>query len=156
MPEVSHNEVVARLRTLPRQLLLALINGTAVLVIIAAILALVAFREVEHFTENIASTMTSAVLARVGADPHETMAKLQSLTSEIGDLKGNIKIAATRADSQLNSDLDRLDGKLDDVRTAIDQLVEAKGILSDEVISRIGRVVTNALEEFRGCSTKST
>jgi hypothetical protein len=138
------------------QLLLALINGTAVLVIAAAILALVAFREVEHFTANIASTMTSAVLARVGGDPHEMMAKMQSLTSEIRDFKGSIKSAATRADSQLNSDLARLNGKPDDVRAAIDRLVEAKGILSDEAISRIGRVVANALEEFRGCSTKST
>jgi hypothetical protein len=39
---------------LPRQLLLALINGTAILVIVAAILALVALSKVTHLANDVA------------------------------------------------------------------------------------------------------
>jgi uncharacterized protein YlxW (UPF0749 family) len=152
VPESNQNEIVARLRKLPRQLLLALINGTAILVIIAAILALVAFIRLEHLAENIATTMTSAVLARVDTNPREARAKLEGLASEIRDLKDTIRSAATGKDTQLNSDLGRLGQKLDDLRGSIDRLVDAKGLLTDEAMSRIGRSITNALEELKACS----
>ena len=53
MTKRDHNGISARLWRLPGQLLLALINATAILVIVAAILALVAIARVEHFAANI-------------------------------------------------------------------------------------------------------
>jgi histidine ammonia-lyase len=46
---------------------MALINGTAILVIVAAILALVATSKVTHLAENVAAMMTDAVLSRIRA-----------------------------------------------------------------------------------------
>ena len=51
-----------RLRRLPGQFLLALINATAILVIVAAVVALIAMARVNTFAENIVATMTEAVL----------------------------------------------------------------------------------------------
>ena len=56
--------IFAKLRRLPMQVLLALINATAVLLIIAAILALVVMNRVNDFGENLAETMTEAVLSK--------------------------------------------------------------------------------------------
>jgi hypothetical protein len=57
-PDSNRGELRARLWRLPRRLLLALINGTAILVIVAAILALVALSKVTHLANDVASTMT--------------------------------------------------------------------------------------------------
>ena len=46
-------------------MLLALINATAILVIVAAILAIVALSKVTHLANDVASTMTDAVLSRI-------------------------------------------------------------------------------------------
>jgi hypothetical protein len=64
MSEADVNGISARLWRLPKQLLLALINATAILVIVAAIVALVAIARINHFAENIVATMTEAVLAK--------------------------------------------------------------------------------------------
>ena len=53
MTEPDGNGISARLWRLPGQLLLALINATAILVIVAAIVALVAIARIDHFAENV-------------------------------------------------------------------------------------------------------
>src|SRR4051812_11083701 len=58
MAEWNRNGFSARLRRLPGQLLLALVNATVILVIVATILVLVAVNRINHFAENIVSTMT--------------------------------------------------------------------------------------------------
>ena len=65
MAKPDGNGISARLWRLPGQLLLALINATAILVIVAAILALVAISRINHFAENVTATMTEAVLSKV-------------------------------------------------------------------------------------------
>ena len=74
MPAPDSNELSLRLRRLPRQLLMALINGTAILVIAAAILALVATWKVTHLAENVSTTMTDAVLSRIDVEPQQLLA----------------------------------------------------------------------------------
>ena len=59
-------------RRLPGQSRLALINGTAMLVIVAAIVPLVAIARINHFAENIVETMTEAVLSKVDLPQRES------------------------------------------------------------------------------------
>ena len=54
-----------RLRRLPGQFLLALINATTILVIVAAVLALIAMGRITNFAENIVAKMTEAVLSKL-------------------------------------------------------------------------------------------
>ena len=68
----------ARLRRLPGQLVLALINATAILVIAAAILALVAMAKIDHLAGRVATTMTDAVLSKAGGLPRDALAELPS------------------------------------------------------------------------------
>src|SRR3954451_3724588 len=73
----------ARLRRVPGQLVLALINATAILVIAAAILALVAMARIDHLAGRVAATMTDAVLAKAGGLPREVLADLPRLRAEL-------------------------------------------------------------------------
>jgi hypothetical protein len=83
MAEPDRNGISARLRRLPGQLLLALINATAILVIAAAILALVAIARINHFTGNLVATMTEAVLSKVDLPAKDVLANLRNLTAEV-------------------------------------------------------------------------
>ncbi len=65
-------------------MLMALINGTAILVIVAAILALVATWKVTHLAENVASTMTDAVLSRIDVEPQQLLAGIHSVGDDAG------------------------------------------------------------------------
>ena len=75
-----------RLWRLPGQLLLALINATAILVIVAAILALVTIARINHFAENVAATMTEAVLSKLDLPSKGVLANLRDLTAEVRTL----------------------------------------------------------------------
>jgi hypothetical protein len=65
LSEPDRKEISARLRRLPAEFLLALINTTAILVIVAAILALVAMVRVENFAGSVVSRMTEAALSKI-------------------------------------------------------------------------------------------
>src|SRR4249920_3620601 len=91
MAEPNRNGISARLWRLPGQLLLALINATAILVIIAAILALVAIARINHFSGNIAATMTEAVLSKVDLPSKDVLANIRELTGEVRALGKSLR-----------------------------------------------------------------
>ena len=74
MPETVRNGIFARLWRLPRDLLLALINATALLVIVAAILVLLAIVRIDNFAGNVAATMTDAVLSKINLPSKDVLA----------------------------------------------------------------------------------
>jgi hypothetical protein len=78
MAEPDGNGISARLWRLPGQLLLALINATAILVIVAAIVALVAIAHINHFAENVVATMTEAVLSKVDLPERDVLANIRN------------------------------------------------------------------------------
>ena len=86
MAEPDGSGISARLWRLPGQLMLALIDATAILVIVAAILALVAIARINRFAENIVATMTEAVLSKVDLPQKNVLANLQNLTAEVARL----------------------------------------------------------------------
>ena len=91
MSEPDRNAISARLWRLPRQLLLALINATAILVIAAAILVLVVMARIDHFAGRVVGTMSEAVLAKVDLPPKEVLANLRNLTEEMRTLTPNAR-----------------------------------------------------------------
>ena len=91
MPEPDHSGISARLWRLPGQLLLALINATAVLVIVAAILAIVALARIEHFAGNIVATMSDAVLSKVDLPSKDVLANIRELTGEVRALRNTLR-----------------------------------------------------------------
>jgi hypothetical protein len=153
MAEPDRNGISARLWRLPGQLLLALINATAILVIAAAILALVAIARINHFAGNLVATMTEAVLSKVDLPAKDVLENLRNLTAEVrtlGNALGEIKAGENPV---LQFEIVRLKEALAVLNISVDRLGNARSILTDEAIGQLGRTVTDALMKLRDCSS---
>ena len=152
MPEPVGSGISARLWRLPGQLLLALINATAILVIVAAIVALVAMARINHFAENIVATMTEAVLSKVDLPQKDVLANIRNLTAEVRKLGDTLREIKTGEHPALQGELAQLKEALTVLNVSVDRLGSARSILTDEAIGQLGRSVTDALTRLRDCS----
>ena len=153
MAELDRTEISERLRNLPRQLLLALINATAILVIVAAALALIVMSRIDHFAENIAATMTEAVLSKVDLPAKDVLANLRNLTAEVRTLGNSLREIRTGDNPLIQVEIARLKEALTALDISVDRLANAKSILTDEAIGQLGRTVTDTLQKLRDCSS---
>ena len=152
MPEPDHSGISARLWRLPGQLLLALINATAVLVIVAAILAIVALARIEHFAGNIVATMSDAVLSKVDLPSKDVLANIRELTGEVRALRNTLR--EIKAAETSVPEIARLNEKLIALNVGVDRLRSSRSILTDEVAARLGDTITQTLMKLRDCSSK--
>ncbi len=151
MDQRDDSNISARFWRLPGQLLLALINATAILVIVAAIVALVAIWRVDHFAENIVATMTEAVLSKVGLPQKDVLANIRNLTTEVGTLGNTLREIKTGEHPALQRELAQLKEALTVLNVSVSRLGSARSILIDEAIEQLGRTVADALTKLRVC-----
>jgi len=135
---------------------LALINATAILVIIAAILALVAMTRIDQFAGNVVATMTEAVLSKVGLPQKDVLTNLRILAGEVRALRTTLIEIRAAENQLLQPEIARLAEALTAVRASVDRLGNARSILIDEGIGRSAHAVTDALIKLRGCSPPHT
>jgi hypothetical protein len=124
------------------------------LVIIAAILVLVAIARINGFAGNLTATMTEAALSRVDLPSRDVLANLQNLTEEVrmlGDTLRGIREGETPA---LQSEIAKLKDALSTLSANVDRLTNARTILTDEAIGRLGQSVTDTLATIRGCASR--
>lgn len=151
----SHGTALStRLRKLPGQLGLALINATAILVIIAAILALAAVSRINNFAGNLAGTMTAAALSRIDLPSRDVLNNLNDLTAEIRSLRNSFREAREGRDPILESRIARLEQAAGTLNANIDRLRHARTVLTDEAIGQLGRSVSDTLTKLRGCASE--
>ena len=155
MAEPDSSGISARLWRLPGQLLLALINATAILVIVAAIVTLVAIARINGFAENIAATMTEAVLSKVDLPQKDVLANIRNLTAEVRTLGNTLREIKTGEHPALQPELAQLKQALTVLNVSVDRLGSARSILTDEAIGQLGRTVTDALTKLRDCSSSA-
>jgi hypothetical protein len=153
MVEPDRNGISARLWRLPGQLLRALINATAILVIVAAILALVAIARIDHFAENVVATMTEAVLSKIDLPSKDVLANLRNLTEEVRTLGNSLREIKAGENPSLQSKLLQLKEALTVLKISVDRLGSARSINTDEAIGQLGRTVTDTLMKLRDCSS---
>jgi hypothetical protein len=153
MNKFDRNGFSARLRRLPGQLLLALINATAILVIAAAILALVAMARIDHFAGNVAATMTEAVLSKVDLPRKDVLANLRNLTDEVRALRSALADIRAGENPLLQAEIAQLREALTVVNISVDRLRSARSMLTDEAIGQLARTVTGGLTKLRSCSS---
>ena len=150
MPAPDSNELSLRLRRLPRQLLMALINGTAILVIVAAVLALVATSKVTHLAENVSATMTDAVLSRIDVEPQQLLAGIRSVGGDVRSLAKTLKEARAEETFRQDPEIERLNERLGTLQASIERLGDARAQLVEEASARVARAVAEGLEKFQG------
>jgi hypothetical protein len=152
MTEPDHPGISARLWRLPGQLLLTLINATAILVIAASILALVALVRIEHFAENISATMTQAVLSKIDLPSKDVLANVRELTGEVRALGNTLRETKAGENRVLESEIAHMKERLSAFSVSVDRLGNARAILTDGVAARFGDTVTQTLIKLRDCS----
>src|SRR5580700_2694671 len=155
MAESDGSGISARLWRLPGQLLLALINATAILVIVAAIFALVAIARINRFAENVVATMTEAVLSKVDLPQKDVLANIRNLTAEVRTLGSTLRGIKAGEHPALQPELAQLKEALTVLNVSVDRLGSARSILTDEAIRQLGRTVTDALTKLRDCSSSA-
>jgi len=155
MSEPATSDFSRRLRKLPGQLLLALINGTAILVILAAILAMIATSRVTHLAQNVAATMTDAVLSRVGDNPRQLVQSIQRVSEDVHALTVALTKAEAGGGAGLGPEVARLNERLDGLDANLDQLRGTRAQLLDELVARAGTAVSEALQDITTCPTKT-
>jgi hypothetical protein len=151
MARLDRTEISARLRRLPRQLLLALINATAILVIVAAALTLVVMSRIDNFGGNIAETMSEAVLSKIDLPGKEVLKNLRNLTTEVRSLGDSLREIRAAEDPLIRGEIVRLRETLTALRSSVDRLANARSVLTDEAIVQLGRTVTDTLQKLRDC-----
>jgi uncharacterized small protein (DUF1192 family) len=141
---------------LPGQFALALVNATAILVIVAAVLAMVAFSRVENLSETVAATATDAVLSRVDVDPQKALADLQDLRTDIRGLTAALEGADPGNLALSDAQVERLNARLGALQDNIQRLYDGRKLLVDEALARIGRSLAQGLEQFGNCTRPAT
>jgi hypothetical protein len=154
LSETVRNGISARLWRLPREFLLALINATAILVIVAAILALLAIGRIDNFAGNVVATMTEAVLSKINLPSKDVLANLRNLREEVGTLGNTLREIKAGENPILQSEIARLREALTALNGSVDRLANARTILTDEAIGQLGRSVTDTLTSMRGCAPR--
>ena len=154
MSKPHRNEISARLRRLPVDFLLALINATMLLVIVAAILALVVMVRIDNFAGRMATTMTEAVLSKIDLPSKNVLTNLQNLTAEVRTFGNTLRDIKVGENPVVQFEIARLKEALTALNASVDRLTNTRTILTDEAIAQLGRAVTDTLTQMRGCTSK--
>lgn len=154
MSKPHRNEISARLRRLPVDFLLALINATMLLVIVAAILALVVMVRIDNLAGRVVTTMTEAVLSKIDLPSKNVLANLRNLTEEVRTLGNTLREIKVGENPAVQFEIARLKEALTALNASVDRLTNTRTILTDEAIAQLGRAVTDTLTQMRGCTSK--
>jgi hypothetical protein len=153
LSEPDRNKIYARLRRLPVDFLLALINATAILVIVAAILALVAMMRIDSFAGRVVTTMTAAVLSKIDLPSKDVLGNLRNLTEEVRTLGNTLREIKVGENPSVQFEIARLKEALTALNVSVDRLANTRTILTDEAIGQLSRAVTDTLTKMRGCAS---
>jgi hypothetical protein len=156
LSESNRIRFAARLRRLPRELLLALVNATAILVMTAAILVLVALWRIENFAGNVVATMTEAVLSKIDLPSRDVLANIQNLRADVRALGQTLSEFRRRENPVIQPEITRLREALTALNASVDRLTSARTLLTDEAIGRLGLAVTDRLTKVRDCASNHT
>ncbi|WP_436644099.1 hypothetical protein [Microbaculum sp. FT89] len=128
-------------------LLLALINATLLLFIVAAISGIVLIGKVRTFSTDIAGDVTEAAIASTGLNPADALAELRVASTEIAELRA--AIGERRSD--IDARVDALGVRLDTMQNTLQSLRERKIAITDAVIDKAATAAGNALKDLRDC-----
>jgi len=141
----------SRLVRLPGQLLLALVNATALLVITACVLALIVLGRVEAAGERIAGAVTDAALARLDVSPAEFRTRLETLDERLESLSEQLANPDLQDHWEVAQQLKELNSNIADIRVAAAGLSAAGPDVTAAAFDQAGDLLTDALYAARGC-----
>ncbi|TYC67802.1 hypothetical protein FMN63_17310 [Stappia sp. BW2] len=140
-----------RLVRLPGQLLLALVNATALLIIAACVLSLVVLNRVDSAGERIAGNVTEAALARLQVSPADFKARIEALDGKVSALRAELADPDLKDHWEVAQQLKDLNRNLADIKLAAAGLSAAGPQITETAFEQAGDMLTDALYTLRGC-----
>lgn len=140
-----------RLLRLPGQLLLALVNATALLVIAACVLAVLVLNRVDAAAERVAGAVTEAALTRLQVSPADLKARLEAIDGRIDGLRAQLADPDRQNHREVSDQLKDLNRNLAGIRAAAEGLGGAGPDVAAVAFKEAGDLVTRALFALRGC-----
>lgn len=153
---VQDQTVGRRIRRLPGQLLLALVNATAILVIVAAVLAILAIDRFETAGANLASDLTAKAVSQLGMTPEALKSKVGSLEEKMAKLEAGLAEVKQNDDGPLRVQIADLNETLTDLKAAVVKLGDARPAVAESAIKQIGATLTDMLLQLRNCGASGT
>ncbi len=145
--------LAARLRKLPGQLLLALVNATALLVIVAGIVVIIALNALNNASATLAGNVSSAVAAEIGVQPAQLLDNIEDLNSELRSFRSGLN-------EEANVRTDRLEQQMETLTRSIssldDTLRRASVKLTDETTRKAVNSLIDGLLRARNCKPEQS
>ncbi|MBD1548749.1 hypothetical protein [Roseibium aggregatum] len=145
-----------RIRRLPGQLLLALINATAILVIVAAVLAILAIDRFETAGADLAADLTVKAVSQLGMTPEALKTKLASLEEKMETIRTDLAEAKQNDDGPLRTQIAELNDTLTNLKAAVVKIGDARPAVAEAAIKQIGATLTDMLLQLRNCGASGT
>lgn len=145
----------ARLIRLPGQLLLALVNATALLVIAACVLTLIVLNRVDTASERIAGEVTQAALTRLKVTPEEFGSRLTGMNERLTALSAKLKEPGLADHWQVAEELKELNTNIAELKLAAQGLAAAGPQVTETAFEQAGDLLTKTLLSLRGCTPEA-
>ncbi|MTI45761.1 hypothetical protein JM93_00610 [Roseibium hamelinense] len=147
----TSNTLTRRILALPGQFLVALINATSILVIVAAVLVIVMLNRIETASETLAAAATEAALARMEIAPGDLKARLDGLEMRIETLTQALKNPDLPQAPALREDLNRLNNNLAQLNKSAQALSAAGPELTENALKQAGNSLTEIVLALSRC-----
>ncbi|MTH96875.1 hypothetical protein [Roseibium sp. RKSG952] len=141
-----------RIARLPGQFILALINATSILVIVAIVLVLMMLNRVETAGAQLASSVTDAAMSRLQVSPEDFRARLMSIDQKLDQLSSALENPGIADNNVLRQDLAALNRNITDLKVAAQGLTMAGPDVTEAALQQAGTVITNTLIGLRDCT----
>ncbi|MES0880282.1 hypothetical protein [Roseibium sp. SCP14] len=140
-----------RLKRLPGQFLVALINATSILVIAACVLVVVVLNRADTAGARIAASITEATFSKMQISPAEFKTRLVALDQRIEVLSERLANPELQQDGALKQQLTELNRNLVDLRQVAESIRSAGPAVTSTAFEEAGAMVTDSLYALRGC-----
>jgi hypothetical protein len=142
-----------RLRQLPGQLMLSVINATALLVIAACVLTLMTFSHVENSVSRLSAVVVSAIFERVEFDAAKLAHRLHEAEQQIRDIRAAVKERVGAEDGPIGPRIEALTDGISGLRSDVAKLTTVKAQMTDQAFRTLGAALTEGIVGLRQCGT---
>lgn len=149
----SEKSLFNRVSALPGQFVVALINATAILVIVACVLVLLTLNRVDAVAGNLAGTVTDAALAQLDMTPQGLRDRLEKIEQRAEDISKELQDPSLSNSADLRSELAELNASLGQISSAFTALATEAPDMKQAAFRQAGQTITDLLLGFSGCNS---
>lgn len=144
-------ELKIRIKRLPGQVLLALVNATALLVIAACLLVIVVLNRVDHVGAQLGATVSEAALARLEMTPATFEERLREMEGRTDYLVSLLTAPGAPEHWEMTHQVAQLNETLTSVKQVADLIGAGGPDVLDAAFKQAGATLTDTLFVLRSC-----